>query len=431
MDAMMNKITDMFDPSVKLVPVEHGFLKVVCERELFVDSMNGELYSEMPEFVQYGDFEITYIGGWLYTRTKKVYGVKSHPAFVWRGKYDLYLTLPYDGDPEDEIHAKMIDPKAHYDVCLLNGDESGVYWQIRVLEDDSIVVMDDNGEYFHVRRDAKTGKAVKSSIGYIGDEAGRVLMTDIVNQIDTKIVSTVNLTVRQGKVITKRLKTSLTERAYELGFNDDVCNFEDKGFYLDIFVKNDAFWFDLLYSMGKANVLHSACILANDDEDWYFLNLKLDDGSIIILNQEKKYYHVVDGKKKRYIGCEGNEEETEKLMETVKTIRDRARRKMERIKEEKHKRRLERLLNVVPFESNGKWGLRLEEKTIVPPIYHNIKEPVDKYCAVETSTRQWGIIRVDGKVIVDTCYKDIDIKKNGTANLTISSGKTVKVKLGE
>lgn len=426
----MNKITDMFDPSVKLVPVEHGFLKVVCERELFVDSMNGELYSEMPEFVQYGDFEITYIGGWLYTRTKRIYGVKSHPAFVWRGKYDLYLTLPYDGDPEDETRAKMIDPKAHHDVCLLNGDESGVYWQIRVLEDDSIVVMDDNGEYFHVRRDAKTGKAVKSSIGYIGDEAGRVLMTDIVNQIDTKIVSTVNLTVRQGKVITKRLKTSLTERAYELGFNDDVCNFEDKGFYLDIFVKNDAFWFDLLYSMGKANVLHSACILANDDEDWYFLNLKLDDGSIIILNQEKKYYHVADGKKKRYIGCEGNEEETEKLMETVKTIRDRARRKMERIKEEKHKRRLERLLNVVPFESNGKWGLRLEEKTIVPPIYHNIKEPVDKYCAVETSTRQWGIIRVDGKVIVDTCYKDIDIKKNGTARLTISSGKTVKMKLG-
>jgi len=430
MDAMMNKITDMFDPSVKLVPVEHGFLKVVCERELFVDSMNGELYSEMPEFVQYGDFEITYIGGWLYTRTKKVYGVKSHPAFVWRGKYDLYLTLPYDGDPEDEIHAKMIDPKAHYDVCLLNGDESGVYWQIRVFEDDSLVVMNDDGEYFHVKKNAKTGKAAKRSIGCVDDEAGRVFMTDIVNQIDAQIVSTVNLTVRQGKVITKRLKTSLTERAYELGFNDDVCNFEDKGFYLDIFVKNDAFWFDLLYSMGKANVLHSACILANDDEDWYFLNLKLDDGSIIILNQEKKYYHVVDGKKKRYIGREGNEEETEKLMETVKTIRDRARRKMERIKEEKHKRRLERLLNVVPFESNGKWGLRLEEKTIVPPIYHNIKEPVDKYCAVETSTGQWGVIRVDGKVIVDTCYQDIDIKKNGTARLTISSGKTVKMKLG-
>jgi len=49
---------------------------------------------------------------------------------------------------------------------------------------------------------------------------------------------------------------------------------------------------------------------------------------------------------------------------------------------------------------------------------------------VETSTGQWGVIRVDGKVIVDTCYQDIDIKKNGTARLTISSGKTVKMKLG-
>lgn len=156
----------------------------------------------------------------------------------------------------------------------------------------------------------------------------------------------------------------------------------------------------------------------------------MDDGSIIILNQDKKYFYVEDGKKKRYIGCEQNEDEAQRLISAVKTLRDKVRRKVERIEAERLRRRLKLLQNVLPFESNGKWGLRLDEKTIVPPIYNNIKEPVDNYCAVETSTGQWGVIRIDGKVVVDTCYQNIDIRKNGTACLTIFSGKKMKVKLG-
>lgn len=396
----MNKYTEVFDSTVGMESVGHGFMKIACDRELYVDTMNGELYSEMPEFIQLGDFEITFIGDYLYTRTKRIYGVKAHPSLVRLGKDGLYLALPYDDEPEDEIKERMGVVPERYEVCLLNGDESGVYWLLRVLEDDSIVVMDDDGGYFHVYRDAKTGKAEKERIGSMDDMNGK------------------------AKRVTK------LERAYELGFNDEVCSFEDKGFYLDIFVKDDAFWFDLLEFMGKENILHSACILANDDKDWYFISSKLDDGSIIILNQDKKYFYVEDGKKKRYIGCEQNEDETQRLLSAVKTLRDKARRKVERLEAEKLKRRLVLLQNVVPFESNGKWGLRLDEKTIVPPIYNNIKEPVDNYCAVETSTGQWGVIRIDGKVVVDTCYQNIDIRKNGTACLTIFSGKKMKVKLG-
>lgn len=88
----------------------------------------------------------------------------------------------------------------------------------------------------------------------------------------------------------------------------------------------------------------------------------MDDGSIIILNQDKKYFYVEDGKKKRYIGCEQNEDEAQRLISAVKTLRDKVRRKVERIEAERLRRRLKLLQNVLPFESNGKWGLRLDER---------------------------------------------------------------------
>ena len=63
----------------------NGFLRVynrveneegkANEREFFIDMKNGELYTQMPEFVHFGDFEIAVIGGYLCTRTRKLYEV--------------------------------------------------------------------------------------------------------------------------------------------------------------------------------------------------------------------------------------------------------------------------------------------------------------------------------------------------------------------
>ena len=99
-------------------------------REFFIDMKNGELYAQMPEFVHFGDFEIANIGGYLCTRTKKLYEVKAIPAEAWHGKDGLSLSLPYSGEPEEKIKKMMIGTPSRYVVCLLNGDESGVYWKI-------------------------------------------------------------------------------------------------------------------------------------------------------------------------------------------------------------------------------------------------------------------------------------------------------------
>ena len=56
---------------------------------------------------------------------------------------------------------------SRYEVCLLDGDESGVYWLLRVFEDHSMLVMDDAGNCYHAKRGARAGKAVK-----VMDDAG-------------------------------------------------------------------------------------------------------------------------------------------------------------------------------------------------------------------------------------------------------------------
>ena len=137
-------------PCQQLGFAENGFLRVLNGKEFFIDMKNGELYAQMPEFVQFGDFESANIGGYLCTRTKKLYEVKAFPAEAWHGKYGLYLSLPFSGEPEERIKKRMIWTPSRYVVCLLNGDERGVYWKMRVFEDYTLLVMDDQGNYYHV-----------------------------------------------------------------------------------------------------------------------------------------------------------------------------------------------------------------------------------------------------------------------------------------
>lgn len=145
----------------KLEFAPNGFLRACNGREFFVDMKNGAFYAQMPELVRFGHFEIAYIGGHLCTRTKKLYEVKAFPAEAWHGKSGLYLSLPFRGEPEESIRKRMPVTPSRYEVCLLDGDESGVYWLLRVFEDDSLLVMDNAGNCYHAKRSARAGKAVK------------------------------------------------------------------------------------------------------------------------------------------------------------------------------------------------------------------------------------------------------------------------------
>lgn len=67
--------------------------------------------------------------------------------------------------------------------------------------------------------------------------------------------------------------------------------------------------------------------------------------------------------------------------------------------------------------------------TVFSTIYRNIQKPVGNYCAVEANPQQWGIIMLDGKMVIEARYSRVEINDNGIAQLTIIPGKTKIVKL--
>lgn len=216
---------------------------------------------------------------------------------------------------------------------------------------------------------------------------------------------------------------------YRTGFCNKKNYIKNKGFYVDCFMHNDANWYRILESIGKPNIFHTACILANDDTDWYIVSSKLRDGSIIILDRKKNYYHVEDGKEKRYIGNEQNVSELLKLISVIKQLSETIKKKAERIQSDKQQERLIQLQNAEPFRSNNKWGLMLDGQVIVPPIYRTVRYPVGKYCAIEKNYRQWGVMALDGTIMVEPKYSDIEINMQGIITVTKVTGSKEQIKL--
>ena len=124
-----------------------------------------------------------------------------------------------------------------------------------------------------------------------------------------------------------------------------------------------------------------------------------------------------------YLGSE------DKYRELVAGLDMRAQKELE--KEEENKKRMiqKEYRKAVPYRAGIKWGLKVGERITVPPIYRNIMPPVGKYCAVEKNYSQWGIITIDGTVLVEPKYPEVVIVDNGTALITQVTGKKVSVKL--
>ena len=179
-----------------------------------------------------------------------------------------------------------------------------------------------------------------------------------------------------------------------------------------------------------------ACVLAGDEEEVYWCCGRLADRSIVVMDGNGNYYHVEKGKEKRYIACNAprpGEEDFHTVMERLKEEAGRhagiAQRKQLQEEEQKRLKRLEEIRDALPFRMGMKWGLKLGERIIVPPKYRKILPPVGVYCAFEESACRWGVMALDGKVMVEARYQEVDIENNGTVHLTVIPGKVKTVKL--
>lgn len=266
-----------------------------CMHIFYVDLKSGQMFGSMPKLHRYGDFEVAFLCDNLFTRTKKCYTTETDPSFVWRAKNGLYLKFSYNGTPETDVVKKMIYRYCKYDKCQIKGDESDVYWLMEEFNDESVVVMDDDGVYYYVRLDRKNGSAVWSELGNGGNVAER-------------------------------------------------------------------------------NMIH----------------MGIKDIRVEVRRRMKQ------------------EEE-----------------KAKRIAERKRRKEMEAMTSVVPFQIGGKWGLKLDGRIVVPATYRSIHAPVGKYCAVEKYPGIWGVIAVDGKVEIEAKYEGVEIRPDGTVEVTVFNGKTV------
>lgn len=179
------------------------------------------------------------------------------------------------------------------------------------------------------------------------------------------------------------------------------------------------------------------CLLANDYDTYYRYCGMLSGGSIVIVDNAGKYYIVEEGRGKKYIACENPKTVDEDFDVVIPRLKVEAARRTDMMvakerqtNERKRMARLEMMKTAVPFKSGMRWGLRQGEKVVVPPVYRNILPPVGYYCAVEVSPCRWGIIMLDGKVVVEANYSKVVINGDGTARLTVFPGKEKVVELG-
>ena len=179
-----------------------------------------------------------------------------------------------------------------------------------------------------------------------------------------------------------------------------------------------------------------ACVLEGDDEEVYWCCGCLADRSIVVMDGEGSYYHVEKGKGKRYIACNAPKAGEADFASVVEGLRKEAGRRAESIQrerqqneEEKRRKRLEEIKDVLPFRMGMKWGLKWGDRIVVPPCYRNICVPVGGYCAFEGNACQWGVMALDGKVVVEARYQKVEIEKDGTVHLTIIPGKVKTIKL--
>ena len=186
--------------------------------------------------------------------------------------------------------------------------------------------------------------------------------------------------------------------------------------------------------MHKENS-EKVCFLRGDHTHVYWLCADLYDCGIVVMDSHEDYYFVDSSLKKTYIGCNQPKTESENLMVAMPRLgklvyeREMQRRKKQEEQELLLMQEKSEAGHVELYQAGKKWGVKVDGKVIVPPLYHSIAQPVGAYCAFEQIPRHWGVMTVKGKVIVDAKYEKVEIRDGGIAVVTDITGKTQTIHL--
>ena len=236
---------------------------------------------------------------------------------------------------------------------------------------------------------------------------------------------------------------SRTQEDFSLPYHPSQYDFLNYGYYM-IFrfrpsVPGCQVWYYCEGDEGKMRMSNeesrNVCFLRNDYEHVYWLCAVLYGERIVVMDSKEDYYLVDSNLKKTYIGC--NHPKNEK--EDLNVVMPRLGKKYyhEAMLQKKEMEANEMLLlhekseagHVELYQAGKKWGVKVDGKVIVPPLYCSIAQPVGAYCAFEEIPRHWGIMTLKGKVVVDAKYEKVEIRDNGIAVVTGITGKTQTINL--
>ena len=236
---------------------------------------------------------------------------------------------------------------------------------------------------------------------------------------------------------------SRTQEEFSLPYHPSQYDFLNYGYYM-IFrfrpsVPGCQVWYYCEGNEGKMRMSNeesrNVCFLRNDYEHVYWLCAVLYGDCIVVMDSKQDYYLVDSNLKKTYIGCNNPKNEKEDLNVVMPRLGQKY--YHEAMLQKKEMEANEILLlhekseagHVELYQAGKKWGVKVDGKVIVPPLYHSIAQPVGAYCAFEEIPRHWGIMTLKGKVIVDAKYEKVEIRDNGIAVVTGITGKTQTINL--
>ena len=236
---------------------------------------------------------------------------------------------------------------------------------------------------------------------------------------------------------------SRTQEEFSLPYRPSQYDFLNHGYYMIFRFRPSAIgcqvWYHYEGGEGKMRMSYedsrNVCFLRNDYEHVYWLCAVLYGEHIVVMDSKQDYYLVDSNLKKTYIGCNNPKNKEEDLQHVMPRLGKKY--YHEAMLQKKEMEANEILLlhekseagHVELYQAGKKWGVKVDGRVIVPPLYHSIAQPVGAYCAFEQVPRHWGVMTLKGKVIVDAKYEKVEIRDNGIAVVTGITGKVQTINL--
>ena len=392
---------------------------------------------------QVWNWKATFEGRLRYSRKKET--PKERDFFLMYGKQE---TMPVGQDSEMMMvmsHKELMQSLKYREFVDCNDD-----FAIVKLNDGKMTVVNRQGEqviepgnYYDMKflqGNILSYRPRRKTVCYY-DLLARVVIDEDIHAKDAPEVITIN---KWEFVEYNGLFKSRTYEYFALPFRPSQYDLWNYGYYLIYNFKRSTAsgcqeWIYKEEDGGSMRMYkensEKVCFLRSDHTHVYWLCADLYDSGIVVMDSHEDYYYVDSNLKKTYIGCNQPKTESENLMVAMPRL---GKLVYEREMQHRKKQEEQELLllhkkseagNVELYQAGKKWGVKVDGKVIVPPLYHSIAQPVGAYCAFEQIPQHWGVMTLKGKVIVDAKYEKVEIRANGIAVVTGITGKTQTINL--